>query len=149
MINEKVRHHFPRTKNQIYLNAAGMMPLSDFAQAGMDKFVRYQSMGEETDYVREMQRSIRSRFANLVGADEAEIGLVHCTKAGEQIALDAVDAIKMNGNIVTNDLHFTGSLHNLEGLRRAGRDVRFVRAHDWKADVNAMIDALDLSLIHI
>ena len=34
-------------------------------------------------------------------------------------------------NIVTNDLHFSGSLHNLLGWKQAGRDVRIVRARDF------------------
>ncbi len=90
-----------------------------------------------------MWSDIRSLFARLIGAHKDEIGMVHCTKAGEQIAIDAVDHIKKDGNIVTNDLHFSGSLHNLMGLKKAGRDVRVVRAKDWRISLEDMKAAID------
>ena len=51
---------------------------------------------------------------------------------GEQLVLERLRALQdPRANIVTNDLHFSGSLHNLIGWRKAGRDVRIVRARDW------------------
>ena len=85
---------------------------------------------------------VRGRFAGLIGAEEEEIGLVECTKAGEQIVLDRLPALRSGGTIVTNDLHFAGSLHNLEGLRRAGRSVRVVRSENMAVPTDAMIDAI-------
>jgi selenocysteine lyase/cysteine desulfurase len=38
-------------------------------------------------------------------------------------------------------MHFTGTLHNLEGLRRAGLAVRVVRVTDWDVPLEAMEDA--------
>ncbi len=52
-------------------------------------------------------------------------------------------ALRNGGNVVTNDMHFTESLHNLEGLRRAGLDVRRVRAADWDVPLEAMEAAID------
>jgi len=143
---EEIRDAFPRLKEQTYLNAAGMMPLGDFSLEGMQRFLAFQQLGPEEGrgtYFQEMQSRIRGLFAALIGADEAEVGLVQCTKAGEQIALEAVDALRQGKNIVTNDLHFTGSLHNLIGLQQAGLDVRIVRSRDWQVRVEDMQAAID------
>ena len=140
------RDQYPRTLQEIYLNAAALMPLSRFSQMGLNHYLKFQQMGPATEsgtYFRKMWSELRPLFAQLIGADVSEIGLVHCTKAGEQIALDAVDDIKKNGTIVTNDLHFTGSLHNLVGLQKSGRKVHIVRAEQWKINPEAMLAAID------
>lgn len=144
--NEEIRSQFKRTHKEIYLNAAGMMPLSQFSQQGLTNYSNFQALGYEHGggkYVTKMQQEIRPLFANLINADESEIGLIQCTKAGEQIALAAVDNIKPGGNIVTNDLHFNGSLHNLIGLKQQGRDVRIVKARDWQIQLEDMEAAID------
>lgn len=145
-VSDHIRDQFSELGRQTYLNAAGMMPLSQAAQQGIGTYLRFQQAhrpSADVEYVNRMWREIRGLFAVLIGADEREVGLVHCTKAGEQIALDAVDSIKRGGNIVTNDLHFSRSLHNLIGLRRAGRDVRIVRASDWTVNADAMEAVID------
>ncbi len=143
---QDLRSAFPRLRDEVYLNAAGLMPLGAFSKAGLQRYMAFQETGPDEgrdDYIGDMWSRIRGLFAKTIGADEAEIGLVHCTKAGEQIALDAVDHIRQGGAIVTNDLHFSGSLHNLIGLRKAGRDVRIVKARNWRTPVEDMAAAID------
>lgn len=79
----------------------------------------------------------RAGLARLIGAQAREIAFVECTKQGEQIVLDGLPALRDGGNVVTDDLHFAGSLHNLVGLRRTGVDVRIVRSKNWRTDVDA------------
>ena len=143
---EELRRAFPRLEEETYLNAAAMMPLSTFSESGLRRYLDFQRLGGRggrLEYVREMRSKTRGLFAALIGAKEAEIGLVHCTKAGEQIVLDSIAGLDPGRNIVTNDLHFSGSLHNLVGLQRAGRDVRIVRARDWKIHLEDMVAAID------
>jgi selenocysteine lyase/cysteine desulfurase len=146
-VSDTIRSQFPGVEDRVYLNAAARMPLGAFAERGLKNYIdstqRIVASDELEDYVGTMWNEIRGLFGELIGAKEAEIGLVQCTKAGEQIVLDSVDAIKNGGNIVTNDLHFGGSLHNLLGLKKAGRDVRIVRARDWKIDLAEMAAAID------
>ena len=40
-------------------------------------------------------------------------------------------------------MHFGGCLHNLEGLRRSGVDVRIVKGRDWDVPFDAMAAAID------
>lgn len=98
--------------------------------------------GPEADYLTEVLSEIKGLFASMIGADTGEIALVNTTKAGEQLILDRLDGLQ-SGNIVTDDLHFSGSLHNYEGLRRAGWDVRVARAVDWRVPTEAIAALVD------
>lgn len=144
---DSVRERFPRLASQTYLNAAGGTPLGSFAEEGMRRYLDFIRLGPDegrSAYVGEVMDGVRGRFAALMGAAEREVGLIGCTKAGEQLVLDGLPALRRGGNVVTNDLHFSGSLHNYEGLRRAGIDVRIVRADEqFAVSAERMADAID------
>jgi selenocysteine lyase/cysteine desulfurase len=143
---QSMRDRFPRLREETYLNAAAGTPLGDFAEGGLRRYLDYARMGPDggrAEYVGRMRSEIRRLFADLIGANPSEIGLVHCTKAGEQLALDSLEGIRNGGNVVTNDMHFSGSLHNLVGLKKAGLDVRIVPAADFDVSLERMADAID------
>ena len=140
------REQVPRASREVYLNAAAGTPLAAPAEEGMRRYLDFARLGPgegRGDYVGEAVSGARTRFAELVGAAPEEIGYVHCTKAGEQLVLDGLDLLGRGGNVVTNDLHFTGSLHNLEGLRRTGVDVRVVPSEDLRVPLERMADVID------
>ncbi|MEZ4585341.1 MAG: aminotransferase class V-fold PLP-dependent enzyme [Gemmatimonadales bacterium] len=142
------RAAFARLRNEVFLNAAGGTPLGSFAEAGIARYLDFARLGPEDgrgEYFARVLGGIRGRLARLLGADEAEIALVQCTKAGEHLVLDRLDPIGTGRNVVTNDLHFSGSLHHLEGLRRQGLDLRMVRATGWDVPLEAMDAAIDRS----
>jgi selenocysteine lyase/cysteine desulfurase len=140
------RDLFPRVKNQTYLNAAGLCPLGRFAERGMQRYLDYIRLGPgdgRTAYVEEARLGASRLYAELIGADEEEIGYCYCTKAGEQIAIDGLDGLRDGGNVVTNDMHFNGSLHNYTGLQKSGVDVRIVRSKDWEVSIEDMAAVID------
>lgn len=140
------RGYFPRLSLERYINAAGGTPLGTFAQAGLQRYMEFQRLGPcggREDYVTEMRTNIRGLVGQFIGANASEIALVHSTKAGEQIVIDGLDPKGNGRNIVTNDMHFSGSLHNLIGLRRSGADVRIVTARNWDVSLDEMADAID------
>lgn len=142
----KVRSLFPGVGRGLFLNAAGGTPIGSFTEEGLRRYVQVQQTGSQGEWRALARNSVdesRRLFADLIGARESEIGLLHCTKAGEQLVIERLKALRRGGNIVTNDLHFSGSLHNLVGLRSAGVDVRVVRAKEWKVDTEAMARAID------
>ena len=47
------------------------------------------------------------------------------------------------GNLVTNDLHYAGSIHDYIGRRKAGMDVRIVKHRDWRIDLRDMEKVVD------
>ncbi len=141
-----VRRLFPRLDSEVFLNAAGGTPLGAFAHDGLRRYEELWALGPGEGrgaYLGEMLEDVRARLARLMGATPQEIALVQCTKAGEQVVLDSLVGLAEGGNIVTNDLHFGGSLHNLLGLQRAGTDVRIVHSHDFDVDLERMADAID------
>lgn len=143
---DSVRARFPRLEDEVYLNAAGATPLGAATEAGLARHLDLLRLGPGAGRRKahsEMMGSIRGRFARLIGARPSEIALVHCTKAGEQIVLDGLDLLGGGGNVVTNDLHFSGSLHNLVGLAKQGVDVRIVRNRDWDVSLEQMKAVID------
>ena len=145
-IASSARRLFPRLENEIFLNAAGGTPLGAFAEAGLRGFEDFWRLGPDEgrgESFAAMLSETRAGIAEILGARSEEIAFVQCTKQGEQIVLDGLPALREGGNVVTNDLHFAGSLHNLIGLRRAGLDVRIVASRDWRTDVDAMRAAID------
>jgi len=142
-----VRSQFPRLDREVFLNAAGGTPLGAFADTGLRKYLDFIRLGPgdgRDAYRDEVWGGVRRRFADLIGAAEREIGLVECTKAGEQLVIENLEPLWKGGNVVTNDLHFSGSLHNYEGLRRAGLDVRVVPADEsFTVTLDRMAGAID------
>ena len=141
-----IRKMFPRLERDVFLNAAGGIPQSTFSMDAVNQFETFWRLGPG-DGRRELQtqthRETRELFAKLIGAEADEIAFVQNTKAGEQTILDGIPAIRSGGNIVTNDLHFGGSLHNLLGMRKSGVDVRIVKSKEWTSDLNSMKSAID------
>ncbi len=137
---------FPRLERERYLAAAAGTPLSTFTGDALRAYEDYWRFGPgdgRIDTIRADFAATRSGLADLLGAKPNEIAFVHCTKEGEQIVLDGLPSIRDGGNVVTNDLHFGGSLGNLLGLQRAGVDVRIVANRDWRTDIDAMREAID------
>jgi selenocysteine lyase/cysteine desulfurase len=66
-----------------------------------------------------------------------------CTKAGEAAVVNGLRIQESGGNLVTNDLHYAGSIHDYIGRRKAGMDVRIVKHRDWRIDIRGMAKAID------
>ncbi len=140
------RSLFPRLEGEVYLNAARGTPLSSFSEEATQAYLDLWKFGGadgRSEVFRDTMASIRAEFAGLVHVDETEIALVSCTKEGEQNVLDSVRPWDDGGHVVTNMYHFSGSLHNYEGHRRHGRDVRIVWSEDWELEVERVLDAID------
>lgn len=143
---QSVRDLFPRLEHETFVNGAGGTPLGRFTEEAIQRYLDMMRLGPADGrgaWWGEVWDRVRGRFADLVNADASEIGLVESTKAGEQLVLDALPALRSGANVVTNDLHFSGSLHNLEGLRRSGVDVRFVPSDDFRVSLDRMAGSID------
>lgn len=143
---QDIRAQFPRLEREVFLNGGGGTPLSAFSEAAIERYLdvaRYGTAGERGEWWFGVWDGVRGRFASLVGAQPNEVGLVECTKAGEQLVLDGLPALRGGGTVVTNDLHFQGSLHNLEGRRRAGGRVVVVRGDGREVPTQRMLDTID------
>ena len=140
------RAEFPRATQQVYLDAAANMPLPKFVAEGMRRYMDFHMYGPgegRGDYASKTTREVKPLFAQLINAKPSEIGLVVCTKAGEAAVVNGLRIQESGGNLVTNDLHYAGSVHDYVGRRKAGMDVRIVRHRDWRIDFRDMEKAVD------
>src|SRR5262249_19871946 len=141
-----IRNEFPRATQQVYLDAAANMPLPKFVAEGMRRYMDFHMYGPgqgRGQYASESLRQVKPLFAKLINAKASEIGFVVCTKAGEAAIVNGLRIQESGGNLVTNDLHYAGSIHDYIGRRKAGMDLRIVKHRDWRIDLRDMEKVVD------
>jgi selenocysteine lyase/cysteine desulfurase len=141
-----VRAQYPRAVQQVYLDCAAHCPLSTHTRSGMEKYMDFHMYGPgegRGDYVNQAMREVKLQFGRLINAKPSEIAFVQNTKAGENIVFNGLDIKASGGNVVTNDLHYAGSIHSYVGHKKAGMDVRIIKARDWVIDLEDMGAAID------
>jgi selenocysteine lyase/cysteine desulfurase len=143
---ESVRKEFPRATRQVYLDAAANMPLPKYTADGMRRYMDFHMYGPgegRGEYASESVGQSKVLFAKLINAKPSEIGFIVCTKAGEADVVNGLRIQESGGNVVTNDLHYAGSMHDYIGRRKAGMDVRIVKHRDWRIDMRDMEKVVD------
>jgi selenocysteine lyase/cysteine desulfurase len=143
---EAIRKEFPRATRQVYLDAAANMPLPKYTADGMRRYMDFHMYGPgegRGEYASDSVRRSKVLFAKLINAKPSEIGFVICTKAGEADVVNGLRIQESGGNLVTNDLHYAGSVHDYVGRRKAGMDVRIVKHRDWHIDMRDMEKVVD------
>ena len=141
-----VREQYPRALQQVYLDCAAHCPLSTHVRAGMEKYMDFHMYGPgdgRGEYVSTAMAAVKGRFAEWIHAKPTEIGFVQNTKAGEWAVFNGLDIHNTGGNVVTNDFHYAGSVHSYIGHKKAGMDVRIIKAKDWEIDLEDMDAAID------
>ncbi len=72
--------------------------------------------------------SPKQLFAQLINASESEIAYVSSTSEGENLVTRSLGLDhRFDGNVVTDGLHFEGSLMHLLELKKRGLDVRVAK----------------------
>lgn len=141
-----IRQEFPRAVKEVYLDAAAHIPLPKYAAEGMRRYIDFHTYGPgegRGEYAAEALKQVKPLFAKLINAKPSEIAFVQCTKAGEAAVVNGMRIQESGGNVVTNDLHYAGSIHDYVGRRKAGLDVRIVRHKNWRIDFRDMERAVD------
>ncbi len=87
----------------------------------------------------------RALFAQLINAKPSEIAHVSSTSAGENLVTRALGLDhRFHGNVVTDGLHFEGSIMHLMELKKRGLDVRVVApTPDARIDLRDLERAID------
>jgi selenocysteine lyase/cysteine desulfurase len=138
---------FDVVKSETCLNNARWHPISIGATRAIDDYLKYKATGggaAAMDYSAAMQGRVKAQFAALVHADPAEIAFVPSTTVGENLVAASIDLPRSGGNVVTDALHFEGSLYQDGELAKQGLEVRIVRPRDGRidlADMQAQIDS--------
>lgn len=145
-----VRDAFITPHFEVCLNNARWHPLSIAARKATEDYLEYKSRGiwNQTSLTSPASILVRESFAKLINAMPDEVAFVQSTTAGENLAVSALGLTQPgNFNIVTDALHFEGSLYLYSELKSRGIDVRIVKPRitdrGWsieKADIERAVD---------
>jgi selenocysteine lyase/cysteine desulfurase len=143
---KSIKEQFPAAMNQAYLNNAGIHPMNISTMRAVEEFLHSRTYGEGPRHDPDPtvpKDNAKARFASLINAKPSEISLVPSTTVGENLVVSGLDIPKGNGNVVTDALHFDGSLYMYESLKARGLDVRIAMPRNWRIelpDLDRLID---------
>ncbi|MFT3791660.1 MAG: aminotransferase class V-fold PLP-dependent enzyme [Rudaea sp.] len=145
-VPEDLAGDFEVVRREICLDNARWHPMSRGARAQVDAYMTYKQRGvwQPPDLIDRLQTGVKRNFATLINADVREIAYVTSTTAGETMLAASLELPGEGVNVVTDGLHFEGSLYLYGAMRKQGMDVRCVRpTPDWRIDLEDMQRAID------
>jgi len=145
LIVERYRREFPVTKNHIYLDHAGVAPVSLRVTAAIETFLAESAEGAAFHYPRWAQRvvEIRKACAQLVNAGEDEIAFIKSTSHGLSLVAEGVDW-QCGDNVLFAERDFPSNIYPWINLKRKGVEARAVPSHGgWikVEDIERLVDA--------
>jgi selenocysteine lyase/cysteine desulfurase len=133
---------FPLTQTKTCLNNAAFHPLSVHASRAVQDYLERRTDGKE-EPAWEVSATVKQAYAELIGARPGTVSYVTSTMVGENLVVAGLGFPRGPGNVVTDALHFEGSLYLYESLRTQGVDVRVVKPRDWRIDLRDLEQAVD------
>lgn len=94
------------------------------------------------DGFRPSQARIIQNYARLINADPSEIMLVPSTQIGESFVAAALGVHDKGSHVVSDHLHFVGSLQMYTDLSKRGVDVTWIRIRDNRIPVDELEKAI-------
>jgi len=118
-----------------YINGAYTHPMPLVSSAAMRKYADARSSFQTDDATSgTLSASVKAAFASLINAKPSEIAFVPNTSSGENLVVNGLEIpeqAKRGINVVTDALHFDGSILNLQLLQQGrGLDLRIVMPRD-------------------
>jgi selenocysteine lyase/cysteine desulfurase len=141
-----IRDEFPLASARTYLNNASVHPMSVSTRRAVQAFFDARTTGSRengTPDPRVPIPRVKSLFASLIGARETDIALVPSTTVGENLVVAGLGIPDGKGNVVTDALHFEGSLYMYQSLQQRGLDVRMVTPRDGRIDMKDLERVVD------
>ncbi|MDH0867350.1 aminotransferase class V-fold PLP-dependent enzyme [Mitsuaria sp. GD03876] len=116
-----------------YLDAGSMHPIGCGAREALERYQRYRGFGSDAPPRKGFDEDeVRAKFARLINADADEIAFVQSTTAGENLILQALGLPAKGAHVVTDTLHFFGSLPIYAELEKAGVEVTWIAPRDGR-----------------
>lgn len=136
---------FPIPEGTTYLNNASWHPMSTQAMAAIQEYLerRVHRITEMPSGGQTVKDEVKARFAALINARPSEISFIQSTMMGENLVVSGLGLPASGGNVVTDALHFDGSMYLYGSLKARGLDVRTVRPREWRIDLADMEKAID------
>jgi selenocysteine lyase/cysteine desulfurase len=139
------KNDFPIVTSRTFLNCARWHSMGASSVTAAKTYLDYTLSRSpfSRPVLNTMEDDVRGHFAALINASPLEICYVQSTMMGENLVLLGVSASRPGGNIVTDELHYQGSIYLYRSLLRKGRDVRIVKARNGRIERNDLKQAID------
>lgn len=142
---DKWRTAFPVTNTYVYMNHAGVAPLSRRVSEAMTAFVEDATINGAVnvdDWV-ETAEQCRSLAAQLINADASEIAFMKNTTQGILIAANGIDW-HQGDNIVTTAVEFPANVYPWWSLKeRYGVETRMVPEKEGRIHIEDIVSTID------
>lgn len=145
MLSEKWKTEFPVSKSYVYMNHAGVAPLSRRVMDAMKNFVEDATLNGavNVDSWVDTAEICRSLAANLINADLTEIAFMKNTSQGILLAANGIDW-QSGDNVVTTSVEFPANVYPWWSLKdRYGVDTRMVSEKVGRIELNDIISAIN------
>ena len=114
-----------------YLNSASQHPVSLGARKAVQRYLDYKSFSVDNDFSNSgTYMDVLEKYARLINADSKEVTYVQSTTVGENLVMKALGIPYAGAKVVTEELHYVGSLPTYAQLADRGVEVVTVRATD-------------------
>ncbi|EIZ80111.1 aminotransferase, class V [Novosphingobium sp. Rr 2-17] len=136
---------FLKPANLNWLNNSGMHLMPRDASEAAQSYLHFKANGHfpPNYHVFETLSQPRILFADLINARHDEIALVQSTLAGENLIVNGMGLRRAKGNIVTDALHYDGSLYLYESLKGKDLELRVVAPRDYGVNLADLDRAID------
>jgi len=127
-----------------YLNCASQHPLSLGGRDALNRYMDFKTFSLDSDHSvsQTYQRNLEN-YALLINADKDEVCFVQSTTVGENLVLKALNIPNKGGRIVTDELHYVGSLPTYTELAKQGMEVITLRSTDGTIDIDEFESAIN------
>jgi cysteine desulfurase/selenocysteine lyase len=138
------RREFPITKDHIYLDHAGIAPVSLRAVHAIQTFLRESSEEGAFHYPAWTQRvlEIRRACAGLINAEIDEIAFIKNTSHGLSLVANGLDW-KPGDNVLVYEREFPANIHPWLNLRQFGVTVKLIPARDGGMELHDIEQLMD------
>jgi selenocysteine lyase/cysteine desulfurase len=141
---ERTRSFFPVSSRLVYLNHAGVAPISTRVEEAMRRYLAHASESGAFDYAAtydaEIER-VRGRAAVLLGATPGEIAFVKNTTEGLGLVATGLDW--RPGDVVLScDLEYPSNVYPWWALRARGVETRLLRGRDGVLPPETVAEAI-------
>jgi len=142
---EIYRDEFPVTKDYVYLDHAGVAPVSLRGKRAVEKFLSEATESGMFNYKQWMDRveEVRRSCAILTGAEPEEIAFVKNTSQGISIVAEGLDWNE-GDNLLVCEKDFPSNIYPWLNLKRKGVEIRVVPSQNERIlleDIELLIDS--------
>jgi cysteine desulfurase/selenocysteine lyase len=142
---KKYRREFPVTGKHIYLDHAGVAPISLRVKTAIEKFLAEYTKSGSFYYPRWAQQvvEVRKACAQLINAGPDEIAFVKSTSHGLSIVAQGLDW-SPGDNVLIYEKEFPSNLYPWLNLRSKGVEIRTIPSRDGRIlleDITRLMDS--------